>query len=541
MNWMSTLQKNDFPLYIAAVVLLIPALFIGMGYMPLMSDEGIRALVALEMDFDQHYFTPTLNGDYYFNKPPLYNWLVLAFFNLFDSHSLYVFRLPNLLMGLIFGVFTYAFARNYFSKKEALLSALLFLTCGRVLFNDFYLGLMALTHGLVLFINFWVIYTFHKKERWLALFTISYFLIALTFLMKGLQGVAAQAITLPVFFLWRKDFWRLFSWQHFVGIFTFVGSIAIYMGIYYETNPAVFDQYIATLWDQSEQRTFLEYTWLDNVLHIVSYPIKVVYEILPYGFIVFLMLRKSWINQIKTHDFLLFCALMFTANNLVYLASPFWHARYIFFLFPLLFILIVYTWKNRNQQEKAVTFFNHIWWIIAAIAALGALVYPFTPFAQNIPNALLISLVLAAVLASLTYLMFALPESRLILFVLVLITARYGADLLYIKSYSHQIKEFEHRDLAIKAAQFSEGTALHLFKAPYLSEDVSFYIARERGETLKREFKVVNSTDYYIVDSTQKTKLQEEGVAFKEHFTFKTRNENFLMHIVQFEKGFSLQ
>jgi 4-amino-4-deoxy-L-arabinose transferase-like glycosyltransferase len=487
-----------------------------MGYMPLMSDEGIRALVALEMNFDGHYFTPTINGDYYFNKPPLYNWLVLSFFKLFNSQSLYVFRLPNLLMGLLFGAAIYKFGRYYFSKKHALLAALLFL-------------------------NFWVIYHFHKKQNWLALFTLSYFLIALTFLMKGLQGVAAQAVTLPVFFLWKRDFKRLFFWQHFAGIFVFVGSIAVYMGIYYQINPQVFDQYIATLWDQSQQRTFVEYGWIDNVVHIISYPFKIIYEILPFGVIAFLLLNKSWWKQTKTNDFLAFSAILFAVNNLVYLASPFWHARYIFFLFPLLFYLLVDVYNKRQQlAPKWATFLQSFWLVLACIAGVGVIAFPFTTWAENIPFAFSISASLLMVIALLIYMMIKLPKSRLILFVLVLIVLRFGSDFLYVKAYSQNIKEFKHRDLAIKAAQFSEGTPLHLYKAPYLSEDVSYYIARERQETLNREFNSFNTTDYYAIDSRQLSQLEKEGRKFTVHLTFETRSNDHQMYLITFEKGFKL-
>ena len=541
MNWINHLRNNDKALYIAAIAFLVPALFLGMGYMPLMSDEGIRALVAIEMDFDGHYFTPTINGDYYFNKPPLYNWLVLGFFNLFNSHSLYVFRLPNLLMGLLFGAAVYKFGTCYFNKKNALLATLLFLTCGRVLFNDFYLGLMALTHGLLLFLNFWVIYHFYRKESWVTLFSLSYFLIALTFLMKGLQGVAAQAVTIPVFFLWKRDFKRLFQWQHIAGIIVFAGTIAIYMGIYYQINAEVFDQYLATLWDQSEQRTFIEYGWLDNLAHIVGYPLKVIYEILPYGFIAFLLLRKGWWSGIKTHEFLLFSAIMFAVNNLVYLASPFWHARYIFFLLPLLFYLLVDAYHRKEKLSAGLSaFLHHLWLVLAIIASLAVIVFPFTPWAESIPFAFPLSLLLFVLLAVLVSGMIVLPKSRLILFVLVLVALRYGSDFLYIKAYSHQIKEFEHRDLAIQVAQFSEGTPLHLYKAPYLSEDVSYYIARERRETLRREFNTVNTTDYYVIDSQQRKELNKQGKKFRVHFTFETRSNNHQMHIVTFDNSFQI-
>ena len=60
--------------YIAAIFLLLPALLINLGILTFIDDEGIRSLVALEMKLSGNYITPTLNGEFYYNKPPLYNW-----------------------------------------------------------------------------------------------------------------------------------------------------------------------------------------------------------------------------------------------------------------------------------------------------------------------------------------------------------------------------------------------------------------------------------------------------------------------------------
>ena len=45
-------------LYLAALVLLAPALLINLGLMTFIDDEGIRSLVALEMKFSGNYITP---------------------------------------------------------------------------------------------------------------------------------------------------------------------------------------------------------------------------------------------------------------------------------------------------------------------------------------------------------------------------------------------------------------------------------------------------------------------------------------------------
>ena len=79
-------------LFIISVLLTIPALFINLGKMSVINDEAIRAIVALEMKINGNLITPTIGGILYFNKPPLYNWIILFFFNLFNDHSELVTR-----------------------------------------------------------------------------------------------------------------------------------------------------------------------------------------------------------------------------------------------------------------------------------------------------------------------------------------------------------------------------------------------------------------------------------------------------------------
>ena len=65
-----TAPKHDQYLAWIILLLLIPALFINLGMSPLIADEATRGLVAFEMHHTGNLITPTINGEYYFNKPP---------------------------------------------------------------------------------------------------------------------------------------------------------------------------------------------------------------------------------------------------------------------------------------------------------------------------------------------------------------------------------------------------------------------------------------------------------------------------------------
>ena len=209
-------------LYLAALVLLAPALLINLGLMTFIDDEGIRSLVALEMKFSGNYITPTIHGAYYYNKPPLYNWILLLFFELQGQVNEFTARIPTVLCTLGYAGTIFYFSRRHFDTKTAFLNAMFYITCGRVLFWDSMLALIDTCFSWVVFTSFMVIYHQFQKENWLKLFLFSYLLAAAGFLMKGLPAVVFQGTTLLVYFAYRRRFWKLFSWQHVLGGLLFV-------------------------------------------------------------------------------------------------------------------------------------------------------------------------------------------------------------------------------------------------------------------------------------------------------------------------------
>ena len=104
------------------LLLLVPALFINLGVSPLITDEATRGIVAFEMKQSGNLITPTINGEYYFNKPPLYNWILLGFFNLFNQYSELVLRLPALISLLLFGWIIYDTTRRQMGSRVGFIS-----------------------------------------------------------------------------------------------------------------------------------------------------------------------------------------------------------------------------------------------------------------------------------------------------------------------------------------------------------------------------------------------------------------------------------
>jgi 4-amino-4-deoxy-L-arabinose transferase-like glycosyltransferase len=202
-------KNNDLftnPIFLSIIILLltVPALLINLGLEPLIDDEGIRGLVSLEMIIRHNFITPTMGGELYFNKPPLYNWILISFFKLFGSYSDFILRLPTVVFVYLYSATIFLIIRKQFGNRIGLLNALIFLTCGRILFYDSFKGLIDISFSWLTYLSFFSIYHFSKKEKYLSLFLFSYLLTALTFLMKGMPAVTFQGITLVVWLVAEK-------------------------------------------------------------------------------------------------------------------------------------------------------------------------------------------------------------------------------------------------------------------------------------------------------------------------------------------------
>ena len=143
------------------LLLSLPAFFINLGLMPLFADEPTRANVALEMILSKNYSVPTVGGEYYYNKPPFYNWILAGVYTLTGNFSEFSTRLPAIIPMFLFTI-TIFYSVSYLlrDKRIALLSAMLFLVNGRMLIYDSMLGHIDIFYSWLTYSSFVFIFYF---------------------------------------------------------------------------------------------------------------------------------------------------------------------------------------------------------------------------------------------------------------------------------------------------------------------------------------------------------------------------------------------
>ena len=371
-------SKPPMWVWVIGLVLLFPALLINLGLLTHIDDEAIRALVALEMKYSGNWITPTLLGTYYYNKPPLFNWILAVFFEIAGSHHEFISRLVTVVALMGYGYTIYYFFQKYYTKSIGFLTAFVTITCGRILFWDSILGLIDITFSWVMFSLFMTVYLLFEKRQFLFLFLMTYFLTAIGFMLKGLPALVFQAITLLTYFTYRKHWRLLFSWKHIIGILFLFTLIGLYYFGYQQYNSL--DKVFVTLFTESSKRTAVRFGLWPTLIHFVSFPFEMVYHFLPWSLLIIYLFQKEAIKKIRQDPFAQFLGLTFISNILVYWTSPEVYPRYLLMLAPLIFgfLLILHQYaRPKNTIFYRILFYTFgITMIIISIGSMAPLLLP---------------------------------------------------------------------------------------------------------------------------------------------------------------------
>jgi 4-amino-4-deoxy-L-arabinose transferase-like glycosyltransferase len=324
-----------------------------LGKAPLYLEEPRRAIIAMEMACSGNYWAPTLFGEWYYNKPPVFNWLLLVFEGLGrmlgDSpfHEFWL-RLPTVgsvlaIAGLIYWAGQKAVHRLFGAR-----AALLFLTSGGILLFFSILAEIDLFYALLVFAGMLSTWHFGRQQAYFALFLSAYTFCALGLLTKGLPSLPFTAITLLVYFADQRRIAKLFSLAHILGILL----LGVLAGAYiFEYSRHHSPEYLLrNLVGESLRRTPAHTPLLSLPRHIIFFPLNILADMLPGALAGLLLLRRDVRNVLlERHPFIRFCTLMLLANLLLYWISPGTRIRYVYPLFPFISILLAWAWELRAE------------------------------------------------------------------------------------------------------------------------------------------------------------------------------------------------
>ncbi len=357
-------------------------------------DETRYVNISKYMYLTKEYLTPILNFEPFLEKPPLYFWLNIIAFKIFNNQSLFVCRFMTALAGSI-GVFaTYFFVRKIsndrllgFLSASVLLTSTWFIIFSHIAILD--LNFMVFS---MLAIYFAIMPLFeekksHKKFYW----HLAYFFMAFSILAKGLIGAAIPMGVVFFTYLAFKKIKELFNPIYIIpGIIIFLLFTLPWHIMMYKTHGSTWvDMYIIkhhfarllTSDGLGRKQPFLFYLpimllglipWMTNFVAVLIKDVKQLFE-------------KNILNNDKilifSYIYLIFTFIFFSCAST---KLP----TYILTLFPALAIIIGNFWNDaikNNRSGKYLVISNYVNSSLFLTAALLALIVAYL-YKNVMPN-----------------------------------------------------------------------------------------------------------------------------------------------------------
>jgi len=439
-----------------------------------------------------NYIVPTINGDPYYYKPPLYNWVIALSYQLFGEVSEWTTRVPTVV--LLFGFCTHIYLivkRHTDHQVYAAAVALTFLTCGRILFYDSFLGLIDIGFSWVAFVL--LVKFYEVRDRPSQMVTI-YLLAAVSYLLKGFPAFVFLGCGMAAYVIYYREVRALLTKWHLFGIILLVTILGAYYGAYlqYQDPTAV----LSPLLHQSTMRTFLYNDLMAVATHLVMFPLENVYHFLPWS--VLTLAAITWLNkdQKEYNRFSDFMGILFLTNIPVYWVSPGTYPRYLIMLIPLYFGYFL-AYYFRYKDSAASRSISIILVVLMVLVGLSGLAMYWTPLGET-PLLIGLGIGLFAVTASLLY---AIKQSWIPVWsamVIVLLCVRIIFDIGILPTKN--IRNGQSR-VRVETARITDTyKPLHIYKNGRLDKASSYYLATSMGRPLDRQ-QELEPSKYYILDT----------------------------------------
>lgn len=518
-------MPDTFPSKTAVIVficLLFPALFINLDQPAIAADEPTRAIVAMEMMYSHNYLISTIAGEYYYKKPPLFNWILVGFYEATGSRSEFVTRLAAVIPLLLFAWRIFRVLRKRVTPGVALLTAVLSLTFGRMLYYDSMLGHIDILYGWITFESFIVLYRYFESGKPFRLLLIFWLLHAAGMMLKGLPSLLFPVFTFAAMAWHKKEYRWLFSWQQVVAFLIAAAGPFLFFYIYAQHNSL--QGWMEQLWDQSKQRTVMDKTWLESVQHLYLFPLDHLMHLAPWSVFVVCFFAGGYKKRLAGQPFLRYLLLVLLFNLPVYWASPGYYPRYLFMLYPLVFVLLSDAFMMHAEHDtKMHKVLNRVLLLLMLIICVA-----FAAIAVYMQLTVWSAVIVLLLLVACTWMAWKQQRELVWYFAAFVLVTRIGFDFYVIPDRVATGENDHYKNEALRVIEKSKGQPLYLCPGSWAQQDFVYYAERERGEILT--FHTPDTTSLFLYRPGM---IPEAKFEVLDTFYFKW--ENLQMLLVKFD------
>ncbi len=334
-------------------------------YFELTLEEPRRAIIAYEMWFAGNLRQATLFGEPYFNKPPLFNWLAILTSHVFGWAELTV-RSLSLASTILTALLTYVTSKMIFKDPTlSRLSALAYVTFADILFHYGWIGEIDAT---VVFFVLGIIVcqwrAFETHSGWHVI--LSGLITGFAFFLKGFPAYAFFGLTMLSLAVFHRRYLDMMRWPFLTA--SAASLVLPLVWILFTDTPGA---YLERLYHESVSRVMGSNRVGEFLLHLLSYPLLNVKQLLPLSLVVpfvFWRERPRLPREVKC------LLLIFGLNYLPYWLSVGSRGRHILPLFPLLAMVLAYVIHNAQESIKRFSL------ILLTVSITGRVIYGLVGF-----------------------------------------------------------------------------------------------------------------------------------------------------------------
>ena len=334
--------------YRFALVLLFLAflsLFPNINLYEFRGEESLRTIVAFEMSHGGSLLQPTFLGDLYFNKPPLFNWFIIASSYLIPWSELTA-RIVSILFLFLTALLLYRFSYRITKDKNiSVFTSLIYVTFLDILFWYGYLAEIDVTLAFFVFLMFYFLFFGYRENKPLYIL-ISGVITGVAFLLKGFPAYVFFGLSYLGLVIFYREWKKIFDLH--IWIAGFISLVIPFIWILNTANP---EKYIETLFFESIVRAEKSKEAGKLIYHLITYPLLNFKQLLPaslfllVGFFLYRKERFSIPSEIKLLVFVT------TLNYLPYLISAGSRGRYVIPLFPILAFVFSYIFFSFKKER----------------------------------------------------------------------------------------------------------------------------------------------------------------------------------------------
>lgn len=515
------LSKALFTLIVLGI---LAALFVNMGVNALYLEEPRRCLVGLEMDYNDNLIVPTYYGEYYYKKPPVFNWAVLGSFKLFGITE-WAARFVTVISLMCLGLINYLFVKRHVSERLARFSSLL-LVCNAV--NFFFMSMFAeidMFFSMVCYAGLISFYHFHKLKKPFLMFASLYGIGAIALLTKGLPAVPLIGLTMVGFLIWKRNWRQVFGLAHLSGMLVFAVVVGGYLLAYSQYNGL--ENYWDGVWGDASGRTMVDQSWLRLLRHLIIFPFATLLDIAPAGLFALLLLRRGAWKRLFADETMAFCGVAWLANFILYWTAPGTKGIYVLMLNPFLVILCVQLFLNEAPSLPWLNKLLHGFNVFClGVVTLFMVAAPFLPYFAPVSGLWWQSLIFTLGMGGVWWLWRKTRGQSLAWLVMALVVGRLAFDVVVLPMRAWDGRHTRFKADAEKIVKLSGDKHVRIWKYKdqgTFAHHFTFYIERGKGEVL-RFTEEKNCTDYFL-DLERDIDPKETEVVHR----FKNWNHDYVM------------